>query len=95
MSDTDAMVDAAREAELKWLMETADLREQLRVAKEALRELPNLVPTNWCDPLLTGPDAVFTDEPSCRDIEALLRGIQDRQREALARLDASQKETAG
>lgn len=60
-----------------------------------MRELPNLVPTNWCDPLLTGPDAVFTDEPNCRDIEALLRGIQDRQREALARLDASKKETTG
>lgn len=47
MSDTDAMVDAAREAELKWLMETADLREQLRVAKEGLEKYADEFGDYW------------------------------------------------
>lgn len=37
----------------------------------------NLVPTNWCDPLLTGPKAVKLPLDQ-RGVEKLLRGIQDR-----------------
>lgn len=37
----------------------------------------NLVPTNWCDPLLTGKAAAKLPL-GAREIEALLRGIQDR-----------------
>ncbi len=37
----------------------------------------NLVPTNWCDPLLTGKDAPSVPL-DCPGVERLLRGIQDR-----------------
>lgn len=37
----------------------------------------NLVPTNWCDPLLTGPDAVRLPL-DCPGVEKLLIGIQKR-----------------
>ena len=46
--------------------------------------LSELVPTNWCDPLLTGPDSIGKPPYNCRTIEKLLRGIQDRLREAEA-----------
>lgn len=36
-----------------------------------------LVPTNWCDSLLTGKDAPELPLGG-REVEALLRGIQDR-----------------
>ena len=38
------------------------------------------VPTNWCDPLLTGPNGIAKAVTAftCRSIEQLLRGIQDR-----------------
>lgn len=36
------------------------------------------VPTNWCDPMLTGPDAVIGQPADCRDIEAVLRGVKAR-----------------
>mgnify|MGYP001613002486 CR=1 FL=1 len=43
------------------------------------------IPTNWCDPLLTGPKAVIGKPPyDCRDIERLLNGIR-------ARADAAAK----
>lgn len=50
---------------------------------EQLQQVPELVPTNWVDGLLTGPNAVWpaTGTPTNRHVEALLRGIQDRQRE--------------
>jgi hypothetical protein len=39
------------------------------------------IPTNWIDPLLTGPDAVIGKPPyGCPEIEALLRGIGTRMR---------------
>ncbi len=41
--------------------------------------LSSLVPTNWLDPLLTGPDAVIGKPPyGCPDIERLLRAVRDR-----------------
>lgn len=41
--------------------------------------LHTLIPTNWLDPLLTGPTAVITGYPySARDIESLLLAIQKR-----------------
>lgn len=46
---------------------------------EALEQVLREVPTNWCDPLLTGKSAVVATSDH-REIEALLRGIQDRQR---------------
>ena len=41
------------------------------------KRLAALVPTNWCDPLLTGPEAVKLPLEG-RGVEKLLRGIQDR-----------------
>lgn len=41
----------------------------------------NLVPTNWCDPLLTGPDAVKLPLDQ-RGVEKLLLGVQKRIRAA-------------
>lgn len=51
--------------------------------REALEGVDKCVPTNWLDPLLTGPKAVVA-KSDCREIEALLRGIQDRIRQHVA-----------
>ena len=58
----------------------ATLRAENDRLRRELEDLPKAIPTNWCDPLLTGPDAVMKSEYDCRDIEALLRGVQDRLR---------------
>lgn len=42
----------------------------------------DLVPTNWCDQLLTGPDGLGQRPWGCQEIEKLLRGVQDRIRAA-------------
>ena len=36
------------------------------------------VPSNWCDPLLTGPDAVVGKAVACQDIEAVLLAVKKR-----------------
>lgn len=37
------------------------------------------VPTNWLDPLLTGPNAVISGPPfDCQDIERLLKAVKER-----------------
>lgn len=46
------------------------------------KKLSDLVPTNWCDSLLTGPDGIGTGPYNPRHIEQLLRGVQDRIRAA-------------
>ena len=46
------------------------------VRNAIIEECAKAVPTNWCDPLLTGP-AKVGDLPA-RETEALLRGVQDR-----------------
>lgn len=39
----------------------------------------DLVPTNWLDPLLTGPRAVLGQPPyTCADVERLLRAVKQR-----------------
>lgn len=57
-------------------------RRLAEVERETIERCLNEIPTNWCDPLLTGPTAVIKDQ-DCRQIEALLRGIQDRLRALL------------
>lgn len=42
-----------------------------------IEECAKAVPSNWCDVLLTGAGAGPTPL-DCRDVEKLLRGIQDR-----------------
>lgn len=52
------------------------------MAKAKRKKLSDLVPTNWLDPMLSGPKAALPNERFgkwfCCDIEALLRGIRDR-----------------
>ena len=45
--------------------------------QKIIEECAACIPTNWCDPLLTGPKAVarFTD---CPAVEALLLAIKAR-----------------
>jgi hypothetical protein len=62
-----------RATDLKAAREAATLAERERCAK--------LVPMNWCDSLLTGKDAPNLPLDA-RGVEALLRGIQDRIRQA-------------
>lgn len=69
-----ALGNAIARASRSTAIEAAVTAERERCAK--------LVPTNWCDPLLSGEQAnkVPLD---CRGVEALLRGIQDRIRKPL------------
>jgi len=47
--------------------------------KETLAVIADMVPSNWVDPLLTGPKAVIGKPPyNCNDIENLLNGVRDR-----------------
>lgn len=65
------------------LNERAELLAEVERLKAMVRELPEAIPTTWLDSLLTGPDAVVDGKREgfdCREIEALLRGIQDRLR---------------
>ncbi len=58
--------------------ENARLKTSMRTA---IDRCAKEVPENWLDPLLTGPQAVLKGNGGtwgCRDIEALLRGVQDR-----------------
>lgn len=50
------------------------------MVKEALAEAADKIPTNWLDPLLTGPDAVLKGNGpwGCPDIERLLLAIKKR-----------------
>ncbi len=44
--------------------------------RKALRDA---VPSNWLDPLLTGPKAVIGQPPyGCQDIERLLNAVRER-----------------
>jgi hypothetical protein len=49
------------------------------------KPLSDLVPTNWCDPILTGPDAVLKGNGGtwgCPDIERVLLAVKERIRRA-------------
>lgn len=58
----------------------------MRADRDALRaeveRLKSCVPTNWISSMLSGPDAALpgTGPWGCREIEALLRAIQDKMR---------------
>lgn len=71
----------ARQADLR-SADTKYLDEEIARAVARERErCAKLVPTNWVDSLLTGP-GVARPPLGERDVEALLRGIQDRIRRA-------------
>ena len=46
-------------------------------------DLLECIPTNWCDPLLTGDKKVLHGEFDCRDIERLLQALRKRMEEKL------------
>jgi hypothetical protein len=46
------------------------------------RRVMDAIPSNWCDPLLTGPEAI-NFPAKCPDIERLLNGVRERVRHAL------------
>lgn len=52
-----------------------------RIAEDLL----GCIPTNWCDPILTGPDKVLPSTQPYRsdDIERLLLAIRDRMQKKL------------
>lgn len=52
--------------------------EDAKLASNVREACVKCVPTNWHDPLLTGPDAPRNLLFGNRDVEQLLRGIQDR-----------------
>jgi len=54
--------------------------------------LLDAIPLNWCDPLLSGPDAVIGTYPyGERDIENLLNGIRERIKERFAKPTAQKR----
>ena len=57
-----------------------DLEREIREAQAAVwLEAAALIPTNWCDPLLTGDKAVLKGyDYNGTDIERLLRAIKER-----------------
>ena len=49
-----------------------------RIATAEREACAACVPRNWCDPLLTGPDAVVGKAATGQDIEALLLAVKKR-----------------
>ena len=63
------------------LLSVAHLLPSELIDIAAVREV---IPTNWLDPLLTGPNAVIGEPPyGCQDIERLLRALSDKLTAAL------------
>lgn len=52
-------------------------RTQLALKDKALEKIPSLIPTNWLDSLLTGPDAVRLSCPN-GEVETLLLAVKAR-----------------
>ena len=50
-----------------------------------LEDVEAAIPSNWLDPLLSGPRSVVTHNTDCREIEALMTSIRFRVRRAFAK----------
>jgi predicted type IV restriction endonuclease len=49
------------------------------VADEKVRKIINMeIPSNWCDPLLTGKNKILKSKFDCNEIEQLLFAIKER-----------------
>jgi hypothetical protein len=73
-----ARADSGRPDALERAVDRSSRKKAIEIAVAAERErCAELVPTNWCDSLLTGKDAPKLPLGG-REVEALLRGIQDR-----------------
>lgn len=57
-------------------------------AANDLNFLLDAIPSNWCDPLLTGPGKVVGDNPDCPAIEALLNAVRKRLKEQIGEAQA-------
>lgn len=59
--------------------ESAGRLRALNDAEARVEKVVESIPTNWLDPLLTGPKAVIGPPPyNCRDIENLLQAVRAR-----------------
>lgn len=55
--------------------------------REGCEGLVDSLPSNWCDPMLTGPNAALGSGPwGCPDVERLIAAIKQRLRDDLARV---------
>ena len=54
-------------------------KDECKIAEDLL----SCIPTNWCDPLLTGDSKVLHGNFDCRDIERLLQAIRKRMEDKL------------
>jgi len=79
--------DAEEVAQAAYKAGELDGRKQVKAVAENEAKLATLVereaceacvPTNWCDPILTGKDAVIGKTTNCRDIEAVLLAVRAR-----------------
>lgn len=62
-------------------VENALLDADSKSKYELVADLINCIPTNWCDPLLTGDSKVLINKPGqwdCTDIERLLLALRKR-----------------
>jgi hypothetical protein len=54
------------------------------MTKKEKQEILKVIPTSWCDPMLTGKDAVICQPPySCADIERVMWTIKKRLEEVV------------
>ena len=49
-----------------------------KVTDLAFEDMVQKDPCKWCDPMLTGPNAVVGEVVDCRPIEAVLRATKER-----------------
>jgi hypothetical protein len=71
------------------------IRAELEKLRQRCEAAEAAVPTNWCDPLLTGPNAALGPHAGkwgCPDIERLLAGVRNRIKAAIDRAGGGERE---
>lgn len=61
----------------KEIAKKANTRQPDEVYELIAMDCANQIPTNWCDPILTGPDAVIKNA-DCQQVDALLLAVKKR-----------------
>jgi hypothetical protein len=56
--------------------ESYGLERQQSAYRQAIEIVKDCFPTNWTDPLLTGPTSTLKGDNDCRDIERLLNAVK-------------------
>lgn len=51
--------------------------KEIERLRAALENTHNVIPTNWCDPHLTGPKKKISIPATCPDVERLLHAFRD------------------